>query len=98
MLYFPAGSEIDEALQIDFKHSPGGIFFQSSIVFPNTRVCTPCALRWDATERPYGPAPMTTVVSYFTSKISYITITRWSIKVYWGPDALPFTSKVITVI
>jgi hypothetical protein len=52
MLYFPAGSEIDDALQIDFKHSPEGIFFQSSIVLPITRVCTPCAFRCAATERP----------------------------------------------
>src|SRR5213594_1950751 len=56
------GSERLEALQTDFRYIRAGIFRHDSIGSPNTWTGTPCASRWAATDRPYGPDPITAVV------------------------------------
>src|SRR5258708_5835681 len=57
-----SGSARLDALHTDFSAMPAGMFTQDSIGSPNTWVGAPRACRYAATERPYGPAPMTAVV------------------------------------
>src|SRR5713226_9155667 len=58
----PSGSARLDALHTDFSAMRAGILCHDSMGSPTTWVGTPRACRWAATERPYGPAPMTAVV------------------------------------
>src|SRR5258708_39028923 len=58
----PSGSARLDALHTDFSAMRAGMFSHDSIGSPNTWVGAPRACRYAATERPYGPAPMTAVV------------------------------------
>src|SRR5258708_15995194 len=57
-----SGSARLDALHTDFSAIRAGMFSHDSIGSPNTWVGAPRACRYAATERPYGPAPMTAVV------------------------------------
>src|SRR5260370_27035428 len=51
-----------DALHTDFSAMRAGMFSHDSIGSPKTLVGAPRACKYAATERPYGPAPMTAVV------------------------------------
>src|SRR5229473_7072957 len=56
------GSARLDALHTDFSAMRAGMFSHDSIGSPKTCVGAPRACKYAATERPYGPAPMTAVV------------------------------------
>src|SRR3989442_2699489 len=57
-----SGSARLDALHTDFSAMRAGMLCHDSIGSPKTWVGAPRACKYAATERPYGPAPMTAVV------------------------------------